>query len=37
MALIKISNKNIDFKNIFFSKLVVKLSKYTNINNHIIK
>ena len=36
-AFIKITNRYIDFIDVFLAKLVIKLSKYTNINNLIIK
>lgn len=36
-AFIKVSSKYTNFVDIFSSKLAIKLSKYTNINNYAIK
>ena len=36
-ALIKVSNKDVDFADVFSLGLALKLSKYTGINNHAIE
>lgn len=36
-AFIKVSSKYTDFVNVFSSKLIIKLPKYTSINHYAIK